>query len=127
MPSLFRATVGLREEHWIWHRSNPGQLSRLAQQAIDQRIAIESLPESAVDRASDEAETAFFARYPIEGSYAICDDRIVRHHTTEEQMAADASALEVPVERFLDLLGALYDLDIEASLRRQAIFYAARR
>ena len=126
MPSLLRATIALQQRQWEWHRRNPGQLSRMAQAAVDQRVAIEALPEAAIDRAAEEAAQAFWDRRPLEGRYAICNDRVIRHLATEEQMAADARALGVPAEQLLPLLDGLYDLELECSIRRQALLHARR-
>lgn len=41
MPSLFRATIGLDQATWEWHKRNPGKLSRLARERIAQEIAAE--------------------------------------------------------------------------------------
>ena len=118
MPSLFRATIGLMQRQWAWHRSNPGQLSRMAQEAVDRRMFIEALPESAADRAEEEAVQAFWDRQALQGQYAICNDRVIRHLATDEQMAADAAAFGVPVERLLSLLDELYDIERDAALRQ---------
>jgi hypothetical protein len=41
MPSIYEAHVSLDQETWLWHRANPGQLSRLAKDAIRREIALE--------------------------------------------------------------------------------------
>jgi hypothetical protein len=122
MPSLFRATIGLMQRQWTWHRENPGRLSRVAQEAVDRHLAIEALLESVVDRASEEAAQAFWDRYHLEGNYAIENERVARHEATDEQMAADALALGAPADQLMDLLDTLYDIEREAALRRAILF-----
>lgn len=119
MPSLFRATISLMQRQWEWHRANPGQLSRMAQEAVDRRMTIEALPESVVDQAIEDADQTFWDRYPLTGEYAICDEHIILNGATDVQMAADARTLEVPVEQLLPLLDELYDVEREAALRRK--------
>lgn len=122
MPSLFRATVGLDQESWGWHHRNPGQLSRLAKERVALEIALDSLPDIFRDHAAKDAAQAFFDRYSLQGEYAICNDHIVRHAATDEQMAADAKALFIPVERLMPLLDELYALELEFQLRTRCIF-----
>lgn len=121
MPSLFRATIGLKQHQWEWHRTNPGQLSRLAQGAVDRHLSIEALPESAIDRASDDAVQSFWDRYDLMGKYAICNDHIIRHLATEDQMAGDACVLGVSINQLLDRLDDLYSIECEAALLRELI------
>ena len=118
MPSLFRATIGLMQRQWEWHRKNPGRLSQIAQKAVDQVMAIEALPEAAIDRAEEEAAQSFWNRYFLEGSYAICNEHVTQHEATEEQMAADARAFGVTVADLILLLDNLYDIEREAALKR---------
>ena len=98
-----------------WHT---GRLTRVIREAIARELAIDALPKSAVDRAEEEAVQAFWDRQRLEGQYAICNDRVIRHLATDEQMAADAVAFGVPVERLLLLLDELYDIERNAALRR---------
>jgi hypothetical protein len=127
MPSLFRATIGLKQRQWTWHRANSGQLSRIAQEAVDRRMAIEALPESAVDRAAECAAQAFWDFYELGGQYAIENERIIRHEATDEQIAADARRLGVPADQLLDLLDELYDIEREAFLQREIAIAMVRR
>lgn len=122
MPSLFRATIGLMQRQWEWHKANPGKLSQMAQEAVDRRMAVEALPESAVDQASIEVVQAFWDRYDLEGQYAICNDRLIRHKATDEQIAQDARMMRVPVERLLPLLDELYGLELEFQLLKIVSF-----
>lgn len=124
MPSPLRAHVSLELRHWTWHHQHPGQLSHLVKAAIDRRIAIEALPEAAVDQAEEAAAEAFWGSYALAGDYAICNDRVVRHEATDEQMAQDARTMGVAVERLLPLLDELYGLEREFQLlRRCAILW----
>lgn len=126
MPSLFRANVGLTQRAYEFHKLHPGGLSRICQAAVDLEIALESLPERERDKAADEAAQAFWDRYSLEGAYAICNDRVIRHEATEEQMAADAKAFGIEEKQLIALLDDLFGLELEAALRRRLIIRSAK-
>lgn len=125
MPSLFRANVGLTQRAYEFHKLHPGRLSRLCQAAVDLEIALESLPDDEMDQAAEEAAQAFWDRYALEGNYAICNDRVVRHEATDEQMAQDARAFGVDGKQLIKLLDDLYSLELETALRRRLIIRSA--
>lgn len=58
--------------------------------------------------------------------YAICNDRVVRHEATEEQMATDAKSLGIDVAQLVKLLDDLYGLELEMALRSRLIISSAR-
>ncbi len=126
MPSLFRANVGLNQRAYEFHKLNPGRLSRICQAAVDIEIALESLPEGERDKAADEAAQAFWDRYLLEGNYAICNDRVIRHEAADEQMAQDANAFGVGAKQLIRLLDDLYSLELGAALRRRLIIRSAK-
>jgi len=126
MPSLFRATVGLDQPSWEWHKRNPGRLSRLAQKAVHFEIALDALPDSAKDDCLEAVAAAFFDDMALNGAYGIMNLDIVPHEATDEEMCLDAKALGVPVEKLLDVLQDLFDIELEATLRRKVVLRNAQ-
>ena len=126
MPSLFRATISLFQHHWEWHHANPGKLSQMTQKAIDQEIALDSLPDGLRDDAIESAAATFFDAFALRGDYAIQGQELARHDATEEDMAIDAEWLGIMPERLLTTLQDLFDLELECALRRKAILRKAR-
>jgi hypothetical protein len=127
MPSIFRATIGLKQPQWAWHRANPGRLSQLAQKAVDQEIALDALPDGLRDDALEVATAAFFVAWQLQGDYAVIGHGLARHKATEEQMAQDASWLNVPPEKLLPTLQDLFDLELEMQMRKRIILAEARK
>ncbi len=126
MPAIYEAHVSLDRETWEWHRSNPGQLSRLAKEAIHQAIALDSLPDGLRDDALESAHERFFASHQLQGDYAVIGQDLARHDATDEDMAIDAEWLGVPLERLPFTLQDLFDLELEMQMRKRAILRAAR-
>jgi hypothetical protein len=126
MPSLYRANVGLDGNSWEWHKRNPGRLSRLAQKAVHFEIALDALPDSVKDDCFEAVAAAFFDGMALNGAYGITNLDIVRHEATDEEMSLDAKALGVPVEKLLDVLQDLFDIELEAALRRKVVLRNAR-
>ena len=120
MPSLFRATVGLHQLHWEYHKRNPGRLSRLCQKAVDREMLFESLPDSLKDQAYDEAAKEFFSRYRLEGDYAVENNGIIRHEATDEQMATDARRFGVPPRDLISILNNFFDIEIDIAMMRKS-------
>jgi len=120
MPSLFRATVGLKEPQWAWHRQNPGRLSRLCQLAVDREIALEALPDTKRLAIEDSAQEKFFnERFPgLEGDYIICGNRLSRGEATDEQMATDAQRFGVLPSELIDYLDREYWKELQIALLR---------
>ncbi|MCK9570835.1 hypothetical protein M0R72_17935 [Candidatus Pacearchaeota archaeon] len=127
MPSVWEAHVSLDQETWAWHRHNPGQLSRLAKEAICREIAMDSLPDGLRDDALEAATAEFFAAWLLQGDYAVVGLELARHKATEEQMLQDADWLHVSADRLLATLQELFDLELETQLRKQAVLRAARK
>lgn len=125
MPSLFRANVGLNQRAWEFHKLHPGRLSRLCQNAVDQEIALQALPDGLKDVAFDEAATEFFNRYDLQGDYAIESNSLIKHEATEEQIATDARYFDVKPQELMGLLEDLFDLEVEAAMRRRLLIQAA--
>lgn len=126
MPSLFRATAGLDQESWEWHKRNPGRLSRLAQKAVDLEIALEALPDSIRDDCLESAATTFFDDMGLRGDYAISGQELVRCEATDEDMAIDAEWLCIQPDKLLDVLQDLFDIELEAALRRKVVLRNAK-
>jgi hypothetical protein len=101
-----------------------GQLSRICQAAIDQEIALDSLPDGLRDDALEAATVDFFHE-GLSGEYAVIGQDLARHNATEADMATDAEWLGIPPERLLATLQDLFELELEMQLRKRAIFRAA--
>lgn len=121
MPSLFRATVGLDQHHWEWHKSNPGRLSRICQEAIDIEIALEALGDAQQQAAEDVAADYFFnvLHSGLQGDYTICNSRLVRGEATEEQIRADSLSLDIEPAALLDHLDREFARELHIALLRQ--------
>lgn len=119
MPSLFRATVGLQKRQWEWHRGNPGQISYLIQNAIDQQIASEPLPDGKRDEALELAAEKLFE--DLAGEYAVSDGHIVRWKATAGQMKRDAAFLGIDVDQILACLDELWQIEWDHAIRAAAI------
>lgn len=126
MPSIFRATVGLDQESWEWHKRNPGHLSQICQERIYQEIALDSLPDGLRDDALEAATVAFFDDLAPRGDYAIMGQDLTRHDATEADMVIDAEWLGIRPENLLATLQDLFDLEMEMQLRKRALLRAAR-
>lgn len=126
MPSIFRATVGLDQASWEWHNQNPGRLSGLTQKAVAQEIALEALPDGIKDDCLENAATNFYGSIIVQGNYMIDGLELSRGEATEEDIEKDAAWLGVSNEKLLDVLQALFDIELEAALRRQVVRRNAR-
>lgn len=126
MPSLFRANVGLDHPSWEWHKRNPGRLSRIAQKAVHFEIALDALPDGVKDDCFEAVAAPFFDDMALNGNYSIMNLDLVRHEATNEEMSLDAKALGVPIEKLLDVLQELFDIELEAALRRKVVLRNAQ-
>ncbi len=127
MPATFEGHASLDQETWLWHRDHPGQLSRLAKEAIRREIALESLPDGMRDDALEAATAGFFSMYDLCGDYAVVGMELARHKATDAQMARDAEWLDVPSGRLMATLQELFDLELETQLKKRAILLATRK
>ena len=103
-----------------------GQRSRICQAAIDQQIALDSLPDGMRDDALVAATADFFGFWQLHGDYAVIGQELAGHEATEGQMQQDAAWLKIPPERLLATLQDLFDMELEMQLRKRAILLAAR-
>ena len=126
MPSRFRADVGLDEASWEWHHRNPGRLSQLAQKAVAQEIALDALPDGIKDDCLESAATNFYGSVAVQGNYMIDGLELSRGEATEKDMEMDAAWFVVSREKLMDVLQELFDIELEAALKRQVVRRNAR-
>ncbi|MCK9571216.1 hypothetical protein M0R72_19865 [Candidatus Pacearchaeota archaeon] len=125
MPATFEGHASLDLETWLWHRDHPGQLSRLAKDAIRRGIALDSLPDSLRDDALEAATAKFFGEYPLSDDYIVIGQELTLHEEADARddvdMDADAERLGIPPAGFLDTLKELFDLELEMQMRKRAV------
>ena len=97
------------------------RLSRLCQQAVDLEADMLDLPDGLRDDALEAAAASFFGGRGMTGSYAICQDELVQHEATSEEMRLDAEALGIPVGKLIPALQELFGLEKEHALRKAAV------
>ena len=97
------------------------RLSLLCQKAVDLDAELESLPDGVRDDALEAAAASFFGGWGMTGSYAICQDELVQHEATSEEMGLDAEALGIPAGKLIPALQELFGLEKEHALRKAAV------
>ena len=97
------------------------RLSRLCQQAVDLEADMLDLPDGLRDDALEAAAASFFGGWGMTGSYAICQDELVQHEATSEEMRLDAEALGILAGNLIPALQDLWDLEKEYALRKAAV------
>ena len=97
------------------------RLSLLCQKAVDLDAELESLPDGVRDDALEAAAASFFGGWGMTGSYAICQDELVQHEATSEEMRLDAEALGILAGNLIPALQDLWDLEKEYALRKAAV------
>jgi len=103
-----------------------GQLSRICRAAIDQEIALDSLPDGLRDDALEAATAAFFAAWQIRGDYVVNGLNLDLLGANIDDMEHDAKSLDIPPDRLMVTLRDLFDLELEMQLRKRAILSEAR-
>ena len=103
------------------------RLSLLCQKAVDLDAEPESLPDGVRDDALEAAAASFFGGWGMTGSYAICQDELIQHEATSEEMGLDAEALGIPAGKLIPALQDLWDLEKEYALRKAAVLRKYRR
>jgi hypothetical protein len=106
------------------------RLSLLCQRVVDLDAELEALPDGIRDDALEAAAATFFDEWGLEwnlaGSYMICQNELVQRGATSEEMSLDAKALGVPVEKLLDVLQDLFDIELEAAMRLKVVLRNAQ-
>jgi hypothetical protein len=97
------------------------RLSRLCQQAVDLEADMLDLPDGIRDDAAEAAAATFFDEWGLAGSYAICQDELIQHEATSEEMGLDAEALGIPTGKLIPALQELFGLEKEHALRKAAV------
>jgi hypothetical protein len=103
------------------------RLSRLCQQAVDLEADMLDLPDGLRDDALEAAAASFFDEWGLSGSYGICQDELVRHEATADEMRIDAEALGILTGNLIPALQDLWDLEKEYALRKAAVLRKYRR
>ena len=106
------------------------RLSLLCQRVVDLDAELEALHDGIRDDALEAAAATFFDEWGLEwnlaGSYMICQNELVQRGATSEEMSLDAKALGVPVEKLLDVLQDLFDIELEAAMRLKVVLRNAQ-
>lgn len=106
------------------------RLSLLCQRVVDLDAELEALPDGIRDDALEAAAATFFDEWGLEwnlaGSYMICQNELVQRGATSEEMRLDAEALGIPVEKLLDVLQDLFDIELEAAMRLKVVLRNAQ-
>ena len=112
----------------MWHKRNPGRISRLAQVAIQDMIDLEALPDKRYDDAVEFALRDFQRNWldNLVGDYAIKNEVLVRGKATEDQIQRDAGWLDVEPAAVLGLLGRLWEQTLDNALRLTIILDSAQ-
>ena len=103
------------------------RLSLLCQRAVGMDAELEALPDGVRDDALEAAAAGFFDEWGMTGSYAICQDELVQHEATSEEMRLNAEALGIPVGKLIPALQDLWHLEKEHALRKAAVLRKYRR
>ena len=63
----------------------------------------------------------------VDALYAACQDELIQHEATSEEMGLDAEALGIPAGKLIPALQALWDLEKEYALRKAAVLRKYKR
>lgn len=97
------------------------RLSRLCQQAVDLDTELEALPDVVRDDAMKSTAACFFDEWRLSGSYAICNDELIRDEATAHEMRLDLDALGILVGNLMTALQDLWDLEKKYALRKAVV------